>query len=329
MSASRVTMQIGIASTYFARHRGEIPAVDHRFAAAAEARGAEVVFVDPTACTFEITSGRTAIRLDGRPLALDGLFIRRAAWFWTAMKTLVLLAHEGGTVCVDRPATFLGTFSGKFQAQLRRYRMPQVGTPRSFLYFSESALAADPPPRDVYPLLRKPLRGSLGEGIVRVADPDALAALTAGYDFRDPLMLQQVVVGTEYRALMLRSHCLGVVEKRPGPNGLGNFAKGAEFVPAPPEAARDVEALGRTVMGHAPYDFAALDAMRAPDGRLWVLECNRNPQFHGFEKAFPGVDVADAVMGFVVERVQAAAAARARVRPRGPSSKDRVGADRY
>ena len=213
------------------------------------------------------------------------------------------MAHETGAACVDRPETFLGTLSGKFQALLRRYRLPEAYTPRSFLCFTRAGAAADPPPAGVYPLLRKPLRGSLGDGIVERPDAGALAQYVAAYDFDEPLMLQERVSGEEFRALMLGARCLGVVAKLPGRDGLGNVAQGAVFVPAAPERAAEVAALARTLMADAPYDFAAVDVIRNAGGGLCVLECNRNPHFAGFERALPDVDVAAAVIGFLLERV--------------------------
>ena len=311
-------MRIGIASTYYARHGGAISSVDRRFASAAERRGADVVHIDPLACSYEMETGRTAIRLAGKTLALDALLVRRAALHWHAAKTLVLMAHEGGTVCIDGPETFLGTLSGKFQAQLRRYRLPGCHTPRSFLYLNAESVARTPPPREAFPLLRKPVRGSLGEGIEPVADPAALRAYVARYDFGEPLLLQEHLRGVEFRALLLADACLGVVEKVPGEGGLGNIARGARFVPAPAARARELTALGRRIMERAPYDFAALDVIRTEDGRYWALECNRNPHFRGFEAAFPDVDVPGAVIDLLVARVGATSARRANSDRTGP-----------
>jgi glutathione synthase/RimK-type ligase-like ATP-grasp enzyme len=296
-------MRIGIANTYYARHGGGITSEDERFAAAGRAAGAEVVHIDPLRCAFEIDGPRVGVRLDGEPLALDGLLVRRAAHFWTAVKTLVLCLAENGAVCIDPPETFLGNLSGKFQAALRRHRLADGTTPRSFLYYTREAALAATPPDGVFPLLRKPVRGSLGAGIERLPDPGALARYVEAYEFREPLMLQQVVVGPEFRALMLEDRCLGVVRKHPGPDGLGNFARGARFEPAEPADAAAVSALARVVLTNAPYDFAAVDVIRDDNGRMHVLECNRNPHFCGFEQAFPQVDVAVELMNRLVERI--------------------------
>jgi glutathione synthase/RimK-type ligase-like ATP-grasp enzyme len=296
-------MRIGITSTYYARHDGAVSSVDERFAAAVRAAGGEAVHIDPLRCAYELDGPRVGLRLDGAPLALDGLLVRRAGHFWTAVKTLVLCAAESGTVCLDPPETFLGNLSGKFQAALRRARLADGTTPRSFLYFRRAAAGAAPPPDDAFPLLRKPVRGSLGAGIHRIPDRAALDAYVAAYDFAEPLMVQQQVAGREFRALMLADRCLGVVAKEPGPEGFGNFARGARFLPADPADAAAIAALARTVMSVAPVEFAAVDVIRAPGGRLHVLECNRNPHFAGFEQAFPQVDVAAELIGLLVDRI--------------------------
>lgn len=297
-------MQVGIASTYYARHEGSISSVDRRFARALEARGADVVHVDPLAVRYEIASGHTAMSYDGAPLRLDGLLVRRSAHHWNAVKTLVLTAHAGGTACVDRHDAFLTTYSGKFQAQLRRFRDPGVQTPRSWLYYNAASLAADPPPSEAYPLLRKPVRGSLGAGIHVLASAKELRTYVDTYDFSAPLMLQHMVTGVEYRALVLGDSCLGVVRKEPGDEGLGNVARGARFVPANTAELGPVRDLSLALVASYPYDFAAVDLIRDADGAQWVLECNRNPHFAGFEQALPDVDVASAVADFLLERVR-------------------------
>lgn len=302
-------MRIGITSTYYARHQGAVSSVDERFAAAVRAAGGEAIHIDPLRCAYEIDGRRVAVRLLAGPqgatipLALDGLLVRRAAHHWTAVKTLVLCAAAGGAVCLDPPETFVGNLSGKFQAALRRLALADGQTPRSFLYYRRDCARGAPPPDEAFPLLRKPVRGSLGAGIHRIPDRAALAAYVAAYDFAEPLMLQQQVDGVEFRALMLADRCLGVVHKRPGPEGLGNYARGASFAPAEPADAAAIAALGRAVMAAAPYEFAAVDVIRTPDGHLHILECNRNPHFRGFEEAFPTVDVPGELMAFLMGRV--------------------------
>ena len=297
-------MLIGIASTYAARHEGQISSVEQRFAQAGRERGCDVVHIDPLRCSYELRSNRAEIRLSGEVLQLDGLLIRRAAHHWNAVKTLVLMAHETGAVCIDRRETFLGTLSGKFQALLRRYQLPENRTPVSFLYFRRDAVAADPPPADAWPLLTKPLRGSLGRGIRLVQGPQELLSVVRDHDFREPLMLQKRVEGREYRALMLETRCLGVVAKEPGPDGFGNVARGAVFQPASPNQTKTVCDLATAIMAEAPYDFAAVDVILDDAGDAWVLECNRNPHFAGFETALPDVDVPAAVMEILHSRIQ-------------------------
>jgi len=304
-------MRIGITSTYYARHEGAISSVDERFAAAIAAVGGEAVHIDPLRCAYELDGARVDLRLAGAPLALDGLLVRRAGHFWTAVKTLVLCAAQSGAVCVDPPETFVGNLSGKFQAALRRARLADGTTPRSFLYFRREAALAAPPPDDAFPLLRKPVRGSLGAGIHRLPDRPALDAYVAAYDFGEALMLQQQVVGREFRALMLADRCLGVVAKEPGPEGFGNYARGARFLPAEPADADEIARLARTVMSLAPVEFAAVDVIRTDRGQLHVLECNRNPHFAGFESAFPNVDVAVELIGYLVDRISARRRSRA------------------
>ncbi len=296
-------MLIGIASTHSPSKRGRISSVDERFAAAAAARGAEPLFIDPLDCSYEIDRHRPRIFLHGQPLALDGLLVRRAAHHWNATKTLVLVAHELDVRCLDGPGTFIGSLSGKFQALLRRYQLPSARSPRSFLYFRPESVRAAPPPPETFPLLRKPLRGSLGEGIVTLHSPRDLARYLVDFDFTEPLMLQQRIAGTEYRVLMLGQRCLGVVKKHAAAGGLGNAAKGARFVRAGQTMSATVAELGARVMQVAPYDFAAIDLFRDENDESWILECNRNPHFSAFEAAVPEIDVATEVIDELMRRI--------------------------
>ena len=152
----------------------------------------------------------------------------------------------------------------------------------------------------------KPLLGSMGLGMVRVADEEmawrvfrALDAIHAVY------YLQRTIDhgGRNVRAFVVGDRVLGAMERRPserGPIWRTNYSRGGRTTAftLPAEWA-ELAVRAAHIVG---ADYAGVDLLPAPDGTVFVLEVNGIPGWHGLQVA-TGIDVADAIVARLMQRL--------------------------
>jgi len=154
----------------------------------------------------------------------------------------------------------------------------------------------------------KPIFGSMGSGLVRVNDPDvAFRILRALDQVRTVFYVQRYVEhdGRDIRVFVVGGRVLGAIERRALPGDWRtNVARGANAVPFELPVAWAQIAL--RAAGAIGADYAGVDLLPSPDGRVFVLEVNGIPGWEGLQRA-TGLDVADALAAHVESRVLAAA----------------------
>jgi len=154
----------------------------------------------------------------------------------------------------------------------------------------------------------KPIFGSMGSGLVRVNDPDvAFRILRALDQVRTVFYVQRYVEhdGRDIRVFVVGGKVLGAIERRALPGDWRtNVARGANAVPFELPVAWAQIAL--RAAGAIGADYAGVDLLPSPDGRVFVLEVNGIPGWEGLQRA-TGLDVADALAAHVESRVRAAA----------------------
>lgn len=131
-------------------------------------------------------------------------------------------------------------------------------------------------------LVLKPLFGSQGKGLMRLASP---ADLPPGEAYQSVYYLQRYIGGEagaweDYRVLVAGgASCAAMTRK--GSSWINNVAQGAACQPAPldPELSRLAEDATRAL----GMEYAGVDLMRDPEGRLCVLEVNSIPAWRGLQ----------------------------------------------
>jgi RimK family alpha-L-glutamate ligase len=151
----------------------------------------------------------------------------------------------------------------------------------------------------------KPLFGSMGHGMVRVADPDtAFRVVRALEQLHVVYYIQRTVDhgGRDVRVFVLGGQVLGAIE-RLAPDGqwrtnvsLGGSARPIEL----PEAWKEMALRAAAAIG---ADYAGVDLLQSRDGTVFVLEVNGIPGWQGLKLA-TGIDVAGAIVDHLVERVR-------------------------
>jgi RimK family alpha-L-glutamate ligase len=153
----------------------------------------------------------------------------------------------------------------------------------------------------------KPLFGSMGHGMVRVANPDVAFRVVRTLEQLNIIFYVQRTVdhaGRDIRVFVLGGRVLGAIERR-APDGQWRTNVSLGGAPRPFELPGPWEAMALQAAAAIGADYAGVDLLPAPDGSVFVLEVNGIPGWQGLKQA-TGIDVAGAVVDYLVERVRAA-----------------------
>ena len=154
----------------------------------------------------------------------------------------------------------------------------------------------------------KPIFGSMGLGLVRVAEPDVAYRIARTLEQARAVFYVQRYVehrGFDVRVLVAGDRIVGSIERRAaGGEWRTNVSRGgaARAIDLPASWAD----LARRAAACVGADYAGVDLLPAADGRVFVLEVNGIPGWQGLQEA-TGVDVAAAI----VEQMEARVAVRA------------------
>ena len=166
---------------------------------------------------------------------------------------------------------------------------------------SEDAIAAF---RRLGDVIIKPLFGSMGLGMVRVADEEmAWRVLRTLDQIRAVYYVQRTIDhgGRDIRAFVVAGRILAAIERTAptaGPAWRTNVSRGggARSITLPPDQAAMAIAAARAVGA----DYAGVDLLPARDGTTYALEVNGIPGWRGVHDASNGaVDVAGAIADLV------------------------------
>jgi len=157
--------------------------------------------------------------------------------------------------------------------------------------------------REMGDVIVKPLFGSMGHGLVRIADPDvAFRVLRPVEQIGGVFYVQRAIAhdGSDIRAFVAGGRVIGAIERR-ATNGdwrtnvsLGGSARAIDLCDRYRQLAIDA-----TVAVGA--DYAGVDLLPARDGSVYVLEVNGIPGWRGLQHA-TGVDVAATIVDVLEKR---------------------------
>jgi len=151
----------------------------------------------------------------------------------------------------------------------------------------------------------KPIFGSMGHGIVRVADPDVAFRVLQSLDrIRAVFYIQRAVDsgGRDVRVFVVGDRVIGAIERRAsGGDWRTNVSRGGS---ARAFGVPDVwAALAQRAAAAIGADYAGVDLLPSKDGGVFVLEVNGIPGWQGLQRA-TGIDVAGTVVDYLVDRVR-------------------------
>ncbi|HET7240917.1 MAG TPA: RimK family alpha-L-glutamate ligase [Gemmatimonadales bacterium] len=173
--------------------------------------------------------------------------------------------------------------------------LEQCGLPSPETIVCESAEEAMAAFRALGDVIVKPLFGSMGLGMVRVADEEmAYRVVQTIETIKGVFYLQRTIEhdGRDVRVFVLGGRVLAAIERR-AQGWRTNIARGAVGRPiALPDEWAGMALRAAAAVG---AEYAGVDLLPARDGTVYVLEVNGVPGWEGLQQA-TGIDVAGALV---------------------------------
>jgi ribosomal protein S6--L-glutamate ligase len=270
-----------------------------RLVQAAEARGHEVMVIDPLRCYMDINSQRPAIYYRGAKLEGFDAIIPRIGASVTFYATAVLRQFEMmGVYCLNESVAISRSRDKLRALQLlarKNIGMPVTGFAHSTKMSSELIKVVGGAP-----LVIKLLEGTQGKGVVLAETNQAAESVIDAFRDLDEYFLVQefiqeaegsdircFVVGGKVVAAMMRKAKEG--EFRSNLHRGGTAVKVKLTAMERKTASKSADAMGLNVAG--------VDIIRSKHGPL-VIEVNSSPGLEGIEKT-TGENVADAIIVYI------------------------------
>lgn len=265
-----------------------------RLTRAFEARGAAVVTTTLKACAFS-TAAACGLDIPGFDGELpDAAFVRsvsqgsleqitkRLGILHGLRASGVRVWNDARTIerCVDKStATFLFQKAG-------------LPTPRTRVAESHASAVAYMEAQG-RPQVLKPLFGSQGNGIRLIAGPHDLPPPE---QVGDVYYLQEYLpardnIFRDWRVFVSRGRILSAMARQ-SDRWITNVHQGA--IPTAHQPEPEMARLALAAVDAIGADYAGVDLIRAPDGRLLLLEINSNPAWKGLQSV-TGFDIAEAL----------------------------------
>jgi ribosomal protein S6--L-glutamate ligase len=152
-------------------------------------------------------------------------------------------------------------------------------------------------------IVLKPLFGSEGRGITRLADEAlALRAFKMLAQLGAVLYLQEFIPheGFDLRLFVLGDHVLAM-ERRNPLDWRTNVSRGAQTAPIEPTA--ELCDLARRAAASVSATVAGVDLLPGKDGQMYVLEVNAVPGWKALARTL-NVDVAALVLEYIASRTR-------------------------
>ena len=149
-----------------------------------------------------------------------------------------------------------------------------------------------------YPLIVKPSKGHLGINVFKVSNKAELDAAVEKID--EEVMVQQFIeIQNEYRVMVVEKKAIGVVRKI-GEGVAKNAAAGSHFEAV---EGKEIAAFAEKVAALQAGVVYGVDIAKTVRGELYVIECNRAPEFVEFNRAL-GIKAEDVIVEAILERLK-------------------------
>lgn len=260
----------------------------------AERRGLETILVDPLTINYFFDENNLKI-FDKEQIISDSdiLFIRRTKDFERPIYDLAKAMEHLGKTVID-PSIVLSSPSKILGHIVRQGKINYPNT--LYLPNKKENLMNKLNKLNMYcPLIIKPIKGREGEGIkIILKDKDLKKYIPS----EEGVLVQEYIpIKEEYRILIIGKRSLGVCKKKTD-SLIKNAAKGSNF-----EYFKDnsLEKFALTASSLQGGDIYGVDIVETKKGELYLIECNRSPNFIEFKKA-SGIKVEDEIVDYCIDK---------------------------
>ena len=259
------------------------------------ARGCTTTFVSLAQCSLRLRTGEPRIRLPGFTGGLpDAAFVRGVSTGTleeVVFRLDLLHALDAMGVAVYNDGRAIERSVDK---SLTSFLLAQAGlaTPSTLV----TAVRSEAEAHVVRECARgrmsvcKPLFGSQGKGVMRIAGPEDLPgpAMVNGVWYLQRFVASAVSGAADWRLFVIGGRVVAAM-RRSTPGWLTNVAQGGLCQAALP--GQEVRALAEGAVEVLRMEYAGVDLMQDGDGRWWVLEVNSIPAWRGLQSV-ASVDIA-------------------------------------
>ena len=257
--------------------------------------------------SYIIDNGRCQFFLDSKPVELPKLVINKcganinAVWIYT-----LEILESMGVKCINSyTATTL--FIDKLRT-LNLLASNGIRVPRSFLISREHQLEEIVKNNFEFPLIIKPIKGSLGKGIQLcrsfsdlVNTFNIIKSMSTEYGAKNHMLVQEYIgdrVGEDLRIIMTGNVPLGCMLRKSENDFKANISAGATGEAYP--LTDDILDVCAKITSITNVDICGIDLLFSGDG-FKVCEVNTNPGFEGFEK-YCDKDIAKKLANYAIEQ---------------------------
>lgn len=155
-----------------------------------------------------------------------------------------------------------------------------------------------------YPVVVKTNFGSRGQGVHRAKSLEQVRELTRKYDALHEHCIAQTYLPTQsdFRILTLGTKTIGAIERIPrGNEWRTNLSLGGSAIAVNDDRLQSLSNLTSRIASSLSIDYAGIDILEYM-GRLFIIEINDLPQFEGFERALPDINVARSLIRFAARK---------------------------
>ena len=259
------------------------------------ARGCATTFVSLAECSIRLRTGQPRVRLPGFGADLpDGAFVRGVAAGTleeVVFRLDVLHALDAMGVPVYNDGRAIERSVDK---SLTSFLLARAGlaTPSTLV----TAVRAEAEAHILREIAQgsmtvcKPLFGSQGKGLIRIAEPRDLpdASAVNGVWYLQRFVASGATGAADWRLLVLGGRVVASM-RRSTPGWLTNVAQGGRCQAALPD--QGLRALAERALEVLGMSYAGVDLMQDRDGGWWILEVNSIPAWRGLQ-GVAGVDIA-------------------------------------
>jgi ribosomal protein S6--L-glutamate ligase len=274
-----------------------------RLVEAAEARGAEVLVIDPLHCVVNLSKKRPEIDYHGRIVKdVDGIIPRIGASI-TFYGLAVLRQFEMMGVFAANESQAVARSRDKLRS-LQLFSRRDIGIPPTAFARRREDLRDAIKRVGGAPVVLKLLEGTQGVGVILAESVStAESVLDAMHSLKQNILIQAFIkesAGQDIRAIVVGDRVVAAMRRRAAAGEFrSNVHRGGSTEALVLEPAFEATALEAA---HAlGLNIAGVDLMPSNDGPM-VLEVNSSPGLRGIEAA-TGRDVAGAMIDYVLENL--------------------------